>query len=77
MYGLTLQFAIDDCAIGPTGSEVEDRLEEIVRSILMSHVEDGTLDVGNRQRTEVSGSGECHKVVGIASRVSEVHGVLR
>ena len=77
MYGLTLQFAIDDCAIGPTGSEVEDRLEEIVRSILVSRVEDGTLEVGNRQRMEVSGSGECRKAVGIASRVIEVHHVLR
>ena len=76
-YDLTHQFAIDDRAIGPAGSEVEDRLEEIVRSILVSCVEDGTLDVGDRQRTEVSGSGECRKVVGIASRVIEVHGVLR
>ena len=63
--------------IGPAGSEVEDRLEEIVRSILVSRVKDGTLDVGDRQRTEVSGSGECPKEGGIASRVSEVHGVLR
>ena len=56
-YGLTLQFTIDDHAIGPTGSEVEDRLEEIVRSILVSHIEDVTLDLGDRQHTEVSGSG--------------------
>ena len=56
-YDLTLQFAIDDRAIGPAGSEVEDRLEEIVRSILVSRVEDSTLDVGNRQRMAISWSG--------------------
>ena len=43
----TLQFAIDDRAIGPAGGEVEDRLEEVVGSILVSHVEYSTLDVVN------------------------------
>ena len=67
---------LDDRAIGPAGSEVEDRLEEIVRSILVSRVKYSTLDVGNRQCTEVSGAGEYREVVGIARHVIEIHGVL-
>ena len=42
---LTLQFAIDDRAIGPAGGDVEDRLEEVVGSILVSRVKYSTLDV--------------------------------
>ena len=74
---MTLQFTIDDCAISPAGSEVEDRLEEVVRSNLMSRVKYSMLDVGDGQRTEVSRSGEGREAIGIASCNIEVRGVLR
>jgi hypothetical protein len=63
---LTLQFAIDDHVIGPAGGEVEDRLEEVVGSIMVSRVEYSMLDIVDGQCTEVRGPSESREAIGIA-----------